>query len=312
MSSNPMQRKVRNSFLLGALVMLIIAALIGAAIYLLVIKPKVDKEKEEQQLQYAIVYKLKTGSELKAGNELDPSMLEAVEIPITDKTTDYITPSTELTTEVPTSTGDRKKTVNLYKGKIDLKAGTILTKSMLIPSEMEDMDDSLRYVEYNMITMPTTLEEGEYVDIRLRLPNAQDLIVISKKSIVSLFDQTIGFNLTEDEIVLLNSAIVESYKMTSSELYLARYVEPGMQEKSVYTYSPSEEVVALIQSDPNIVATARESIANKYMNSGNIRNPINSLLNQYSDEAKSNVESGMQKQITNAKQAREDYLSGLK
>ena len=47
MPSNPMQRKVRNSFLLGVLVMLLIAALIGAAIYLLVIKPKVDKEKEE-------------------------------------------------------------------------------------------------------------------------------------------------------------------------------------------------------------------------------------------------------------------------
>ncbi len=74
-----------------------------------------------------------------------------------------------------------------------------------------------------------------------------------------------GFNLTEDEILLLNSAIVESYKMTSSELYLAKYVEPGMQEKSVYTYSPSEEVVNLIQSNPNIVATARESIANKYV-----------------------------------------------
>ena len=69
--------------------------------------------------------------------------------------------------------------------------------------------------------------------------------------------------------------------------------------------------MALIQSDPNIVATARESIANKYVNSGNIRNPINNALNQYYDEAKTNVESGMQQQITNAKQARENYLSDL-
>lgn len=143
------------------------------------------------------------------------------------------------------------------------------------------------------------------------MPNSQDLIVISKKSIVSIYNQTVGFNLTEDEILLLNSAIVESYKMTSSELYLAKYVEPGMQEKSVYTYSPSEEVVNLIQSNPNIVATARESIANKYVNSGNIRNPINSALSQYAENAKINVETGMQQQITNAKQARESYLSGL-
>ena len=306
MPSNPMQRKVRNSFLLGVLVMLLIAALIGAAIYLLVIKPKVDKEKEEAS-QYDYVYRLKAGKSVKSGEEITPAMVEEVAIPVTTSSTDFIRAKRQ------DQNGNVQDIafVGGYKSKVDLKEGTILTKSMLNELEEDEISDSLRYVEYNMITIPTTLEEGEYVDIRLRLPNAQDLIVVSKKSIVSAFEQTIGFNLTEEEIVLLNSAIVESYKMTSSELYLARYVEPGMQEKSVYTYSPSEEVMALIQSDPNIVATARESIANKYVNSGNIRNPINNALNQYYDEAKTNVESRMQQQITNAKQARENYLSDL-
>ena len=54
-----------------------------------------------------------------------------------------------------------------------------------------------------------------------------------------------------------------------------------------------------------------DSIANKYLNSGNIRNPIKSALSHYAEDAKFNVESGMQQQITNAKQARESYLSGL-
>lgn len=306
MPSNPMQRKVRNSFLLGVLVMLVIAILIGAIVYLVVIKPKVDKEKEEAS-QYDYVYRLKAGKSVKSGEEITAAMVEEVAIPVTTSSTDFIRAKRQ------DQNGNVQDIafVGGYKSKVDLKEGTILTKSMLNELEEDEISDSLRYVEYNMITIPTTLEEGEYVDIRLRLPNAQDLIVVSKKSIVSAFEQTIGFNLTEEEIVLLNSAIVESYKMTSSELYLARYVEPGMQEKSVYTYSPSEEVMALIQSDPNIVATARESIANKYVNSGNIRNPINNALNQYYDEAKTNVESGMQQQITNAKQARENYLSDL-
>jgi hypothetical protein len=34
-------------------------------------------------------------------------------------------------------------------------------------------------------------------------------------------------------------------------------------------------------------------------------------LSQYAENAKINVETGMQQQITNAKQARESYLSGL-
>lgn len=306
MPSNPMQRKVRNSFLLGVLVMLVIAILIGAIVYLVVIKPKADKEKADAT-QYDYVYRLKSGKSVNSGEEITGSMVEAVEIPVTTNNTDFIrakrTDQTGKLVDVAFTSG--------YKSKVALKEGTILTKSMLMSTDDEDIEDSLRYMEYNMITMPTTLEEGDYIDIRLRLPNSQDLIVISKKSIVSIYNQTVGFNLTEDEILLLNSAIVESYKMTSSELYLAKYVEPGMQEKSVYTYSPSEEVVNLIQSDPNIVATARESIANKYLNSGNIRNPINSALSQYAEDAKFNVESGMQQQITNAKQARESYLSGL-
>lgn len=306
MPSNPMQRKVRNSFLLGALVMLVIAILIGTIVYLVVIKPKADKEKADKT-QYDYVYRLKSGKSVNSGEEITGSMVEAVEIPVTTNNTDFIrakrTDQTGKLVDVAFTSG--------YKSKVALKEGTILTKSMLMSTEDEDIENSLRYMEYNMITMPTTLEEGDYIDIRLRLPNSQDLIVISKKSIVSIYNQTVGFNLTEDEILLLNSAIVESYKMTSSELYLAKYVEPGMQEKSVYTYSPSEEVVNLIQSNPNIVATARESIANKYVNSGNIRNPINSALSQYAENAKINVETGMQQQITNAKQARESYLSGL-
>lgn len=304
MPSNPMQRKVRNSFLLGVLVMLVIAILIGAIVYFVVIKPKAEKEEASQ---YDYVYRLKAGKSVKSGDEITATMVEAVEIPVSTTTTDFIRAKRQDQNgnllDVAFTTG--------YKSKVDLKEGTILTKSMLISTEDEDIEDSLRYVEYNMITMPTTLEEGDYIDIRLRLPNSQDLIVISKKSIVSIFNQTVGLNLTEDEILILNSAIVESYKMNASELYLAKYVEPGMQEKSIYTYSPSEEVVALIQSDPNIVATARESIANKYLNSGNIRNPINNTLNQYANDAKINVETGMQQQITNAKQARENYLSGL-
>jgi preprotein translocase subunit YajC len=259
MPSNPMQRKVRNSFLLGVLVMLVIAILIGAIVYLVVIKPQADKKKADTT-QYDYVYRLKSGKSVNSGEEITGSMVEAVEIPVTTNNTDFIrakrTDQTGKLVDVAFTSG--------YKSKVALKEGTILTKSMLMSTEDEDIENSLRYMEYNMITMPTTLEEGDYIDIRLRLPNSQDLIVISKKSIVSIYNQTVGFNLTEDEILLLNSAIVESYKMTSSELYLAKYVEPGMQEKSVYTYSPSEEVVNLIQSNPNIVATARESIANKF------------------------------------------------
>ena len=147
----------------------------------------------------------------------------------------------------------------------------------------------------------------------MRLPNTNDLIVVSKKEIMNIYDNTIGLNLAEEDILILNSAIVETFVMNgSAELYLAKYVEPGMQEKATYTYSPTAQTVELIQNDPNIVTTAREAIATKYANSGTVRNPINNTLSQYSaEDIKNNIEIGIRKQIEDAKNARESYLSEL-
>lgn len=303
MVANPMQRKVRNSFLLGILVMLIIAILIGVIVFLLVIKPSIDKKKEAGMT--IEVYRLKSGVSVESGDPITSNMVESVELSVKDNSTDFM-PSKMATEngkeiDVPFDSG--------YKSKIDLLGGTVLTYSMLY--DEEETPDSLRYVEYNMITIPTTVDIGSYIDIRLRLPNSQDLIVISKKEVVNLYGQTVGLNLTEEEILILNSAIVESYIMISSELYMAEYVEPGMQEAATYTYSPTEEVVTLIQANPNIVAEIRNEIANKYYTSGTVRNPINAEIGQYASEADSNIQEGMQAQIEAARKAREDYLSEL-
>ena len=58
MSSNPLQRKIRNSFLLGILVMLIIAILAGVLAYFLVINPKQEEEENKPQQVYAYAYRL--------------------------------------------------------------------------------------------------------------------------------------------------------------------------------------------------------------------------------------------------------------
>jgi len=310
MSSNPMQRKIRNSFLLGILVMLIIAILVGVLAYFLVIKPKKEEEESKAEQVYAYAYRLSPGISVESGEEIDISMLESVEIPVTSTMvmTDFIDIG-DLTRDIVDEDGN-VYTENKYKSKVDLTEGTILTYSMLYEDEITA--DSLRYVEYNMITMDSTVEVGDYVDIRLKLPNAHDLIVIPKKQIINLNGQILGFNLTEEEILILNSAIVESYIMTSSQLYLTKYIEPGLQQTAIDTYSPTEEVTILIQANPNIVTSIRNEIVNKYYNSGVVRNPINNEIGKYTQETKdANIAAGMQAQIEAARQAREQYLSDL-
>ena len=180
MPSNPMQRKVRNSFFLGILVMLIITIIIGGIVFVTILKPKMDKEKGET---IAYVYRLKAGVNISSGEEIIPSMVESVEIPVTTNLTDFILAKRQDQTGKIVDIGF----MSGYTSKVDLKEGTILTKSMLNEGENE-ISNSLRYVEYNMITMPTTLDVGSFIDIRLRLPNGQDLIVVSKKEIDALFN----------------------------------------------------------------------------------------------------------------------------
>ena len=308
MPSNPIQRKVRNSFLLGLLVMLIVIATIGAIVFFAVIKPEMDKEEEEENRLYAHAYRLKDGINIESGEEITSGMVESVEIPVETITTDFIP------AKIKNTKGNLQDVtfVSGYKSKLALKGGTILTYSMLY--EEEETPDSLRYMEYNMISIPTTLNIGDYVDVRLRLPNGQDLIVVSKKEIMNIFEQTVGVNLTEEEIVILNSAIVETYIMNgAAELYMATYVEPGMQTAAIYTYMPTNEVITLINMNENIVSEARYALAMLYSKQGvlDTRGQVNNSLGQYVGESKDNIEEGIQAQIDAAKKAREDYLSEL-
>ena len=64
---------------------------------------------------------------------------------------------------------------------------------------------------------------------------------------------TIWVNLTEEETLMMSNAIVEAYMMEGAILYTTKYIEPGMQVASTPTYIPSEAVINLVQSDPNIV-----------------------------------------------------------
>ena len=120
MPSNPMQRKVRNSFIAGIFVMLLIVLIVGAAVFFLIVKPKMDKAKEEEQ-QIAYVYRLKKGCSVSSGKEITASMVEEVEIPITTNSTDFFQAKKQ---------GPDGKLKNVafaggYTSKVDLIEGTI-------------------------------------------------------------------------------------------------------------------------------------------------------------------------------------------
>ena len=111
----------------------------------------------------------------------------------------------------------------------------------------------------------------------------------------------------------MNSAIVESYMVSSSKLYAIKYAEPGNQKTSSETYMPSDEVINLITADSNIVNETRTKLAAKYTDSVRQRraNEIQGILNQYKDGALESVESKVQEEIARQQEARQLYLDQL-
>ena len=298
MASNPMHRKSRNSFILGVLITVLI---MGALAAVLLLKIKNMQDSENERLANLIkVYALKV--DVKSGEQIDSSMLTQVETDKNAAPTDAITGASLTETSV---------------AKIDLTKGSILTSAVVADSENPITAD-LRLQEYNMLKLNSQIASDDFIDIRLRMPNGQDYIVVSKKKVeipqISGIDSenTIWVKLTEDETLSMSNAIVEAYKLDGSVLYTAKYVEPGTQEKATPTYVPSAEVVNMITQNPNVVQEAKTAMYNRYQQFTSTRNSINSALGTVdADDAKSRVSSGTTSEVTNAQEQRKSYLDDL-
>lgn len=289
MATNPMAKKARNSFLLGVMLMLIISLIAGLAFYFLVYKKGAITSGDEK-----IVYAFRLTKDVKYGEEITSAMVEPVTI------SEKVAPAGTFNSKVQSG----KKWIDQgfmpgYKAKVDLKAGTILGTTV---TYSEELDNDIRLTEYNMITLPTTLSVGDTIDIRMSLGSGADLVVVSKKQVKNIFGNTITLNLSENEILLMNSAIVEAYLSNTANIYAIQYIDAGMQKEATGTYVPSSSVRELIASDPNIVTTAKNSFTQA------LRDLV---TNELSNGDAANLESGIKTQIENARKAREAYLNGL-
>lgn len=287
MPSNPIQRKTRNAFLSGMLIMLLIAAVIFAVLYFTVFSDMFVGTTGTGGTVYA--YKLI--SEIKSGEKIDASKIEKVKVAANNLPTDYINESIDVTA---------------YKSKINLKAGTVLSASLLYSGE--GLADSTRLIEYNMLTLPSNLAVGDYIDVRFTMPSGQNYIVLSKKQVKNIQGTTITLYLTEDEILMMTSAIIESYVMKASNLQAIQYVQAGIQESSTPTYSVNSDVYQLIMSNYqkgiNIEDYAK---INDSYNSA-LRQIIEQELGKYVGTETTNIQEGIDKEKENAMEL---YLSGL-
>lgn len=356
MATNPMQRKARQSFLIGMVITLLLSSIVIFFMFnkIKTLNEKIKSEISEKEQVYILNQDVKSGQTLTSDMFTKKAVSKSI-IPA-DATNDITgllaTYSLHDKQGNPIKTGvDDKGNAVMYMeisgnkaivyqdnqtgeyyrtsstggkitiettekpliAKIAMKANTVMTGSMINTLD-EIQTDDYREQTYNMISLPIDLITGDYVDIRLMLPNGQDYIVLSKKNVtipdvegVYLTD-TIKLNLSEGDLLTLSSAIVESYEIEGSKLYAIKYTEAGNQKAATETYVPTNGVIQQIQDNPNIVSEAMKEIKSRWTASA--QNYRNNYINN-ADKDSEKAKTGIQESLQATQEAREEYLSTL-
>ena len=291
MAMNPMQRKARQSFFLGMLITLLITGAIIAFLFMQMknLKEKVDADTTAKNKVYVL------RQDVKSGQTLTMDMFEQREV---------------TKNAIPADATDVSTSEKTLMAKVDMKANTILTTSM-VEVEGEEITKDTREQTYNMISLPIDLVNGEYVDIRLKLPNGQDYIVLSKKKATipnvsgEYLKDTIKLTLSEGELLTLSGAIVESYQITGATLYAIKYVEAGNQAAAIANYVPSNELLQEIQKNPNIVSEALTELKSRWTQDAiGLRKDYINKQERDEEAAKTGIKESMEK----TQKSREQYL----
>lgn len=223
MATNPMQRKARNSFLLGMLVMLLISGII-IALLIMQLMNKIKAEKEELKLSvkaYVLNQDVSSGQVIttdmltlqtvnknlvpsnatsdisiienyalqdKEGNDIYTKYDKNnnPKLYIKKNSDEYEVKQEEETENYYITKNNNKEYIEL--NNVPLVAKVTMKKNTLITTELINKSDNIvqddvRKQEYNMMVLPMDLVTGDYVDIRVMFPNGQDFIVISKKEV---------------------------------------------------------------------------------------------------------------------------------
>lgn len=137
---------------------------------------------------------------------------------------------------------------NLLSSKVVSEA-----KTELIEEKEQVKQEKIRETEYGFISLASNISEGDYVDVRIRYTDGSDYITASHKRIIAIDRErgTIIIPVTEEELLLLDSAETDKTLYSGTRVYLTRY-ETSDENSSVVNYSPSVNIKNLIEKNPNI------------------------------------------------------------
>ena len=171
------------------------------------------------------------------------------------KESDLIPVSVPMSTNGASSITDISQLIGKYY-KVDINPGTILSADMIMAEKDETKKVYSR--EITLTSIPVSTIVGDYIDIRMILPNGEEYVVLSHERIERLYDTTITLHVSEEENAILNSVFGDLGSYNGFVLcYATKYLEPGKDTDTIAFYPVQHEMENFILYNPNIEDTTR-------------------------------------------------------
>lgn len=119
---------------------------------------------------------------------------------------------------------------------------------------LEEAEGNGREVWLEEVFVNDFIEVGERIDVRITYANAEDYVVLSNKRIRHCGTSSgIVLLLTEEEILLLSSAMIDTKRYEDTSLYAVAYPELA-ESISPVTYLPNQEVAKLLNAESRVIS----------------------------------------------------------
>lgn len=154
-----------------------------------------------------------------------------------------------------------------------------------------------RIQEISSVMLPTGLVEGEYIDIKIKMASGLEYVVLPQIKVEKIFGTNIWLYLDEEELYLLNSAIVDTYLNEGVTLYGVRYVDPTTQIKTgdIFVDEEGNEISISDLAKKSLYEKIEEDVTN-----GTVALDIPDALIKIGEDEEDNTESSEEEQNTDA------------
>lgn len=187
--------------------------------------------------------------------------------------------------------------------KVDIKPGTPITYSMVMDTAFSE---TLHEKDLVFDYLPLGLKVGDFVDIKISYPFGQTFVVTQHLRVKQVVPDSnvikVDFNSVQDALWVSarrDYALTHSY---GTDLYLSKYVEPGVDEDEVVAFYPvRSEMEAVVNVDPNI-EDAKLCVNSK------LREQIDYMISAVTQEEGSILSGGISNEASSLNSASSQYV----